>query len=250
MGTDEPAKPSLFRFKRFVVDQTECAMKINTDGVLLGAMAMDDTPGAPAILDIGTGTGVIGLMLAQRFPAASVDAIEIDAQAAERAVLNFRASPFADRLTAFHVPLIDYAPVPAEEKYDLIVSNPPFFLDALKNPDPRKQLARHTDREFFSQLLHCSRRWLRRNGSLQLILPTDLAREIEEQARNHGFSHAWRVEIYSFPQDTRPIRVLLALHKNENDRPPTSSRRFVIYAAQDVYSPDYKRLLSDFFLAF
>ena len=113
---------SVFRFKEFVVDQSGCAMKINTDGVLLGAMATALHP--QRILDVGTGTGVISLMLAQRFPAVVIDAIEIDAKAADTARRNFEASPFSGRISCHPVSLGDFEP---RAPYDLIVSNPPFF---------------------------------------------------------------------------------------------------------------------------
>jgi len=131
---------SIFRFKQFVVDQTESTMKVNTDGVLLGAMASAAGPGR--ILDIGTGTGVIALMLAQRFPSARVEAIEVDALAAKLAGENFIRSTFATRISAQAVALADFQPM---EAFDLIVSNPPFFLHALKSRDYRKRVSRHTE---------------------------------------------------------------------------------------------------------
>src|SRR3569832_358514 len=119
-----------FHFKQFNVDQTGCAMKINTDGVLLGALADANSP--KTILDIGTGTGVIALMLAQRFTRAKIDAVEIDEQATETAVRNFADSPLAERLTVYPFGFVDFFDKYPGRRYDLIVSNPPFYINSLK----------------------------------------------------------------------------------------------------------------------
>jgi tRNA1Val (adenine37-N6)-methyltransferase len=119
---------SIFKFKQFEVDQAGCAMKINTDGVLLGASA--NHPAPKIILDIGTGTGVIALMLAQRFPSANIHAVEIDEQAAETAGKNFQLSVFNDRLTINNIAIEQYS---HSGQFDLIVYNPPFFFYFLKS---------------------------------------------------------------------------------------------------------------------
>src|SRR5437879_3258817 len=113
----------MFRFKQFNVDQSGCAMKINTDGVLLGALAEADQP--ENILDIGTGTGVIALMTAQRFENARIDAVEIDQSAAETARRNFSNSPFAERMNLYSMGFEQFFESNPDKKYDLIVSNPP-----------------------------------------------------------------------------------------------------------------------------
>ena len=137
-----------FRFKHFTVWQQHCAMKVGTDGVLLGAWA----DGGQRILDIGTGTGLIALMMAQRFPAAEVTAVEIDEQAAMQACENVAASPFADRVNVIHDDILRYADACAEGCFDAIVCNPPFFVNSLKNPDSKRALARHNDNLSFCQL--------------------------------------------------------------------------------------------------
>src|SRR5690606_40255750 len=140
--------PDVFRFKRFDVDQEGCAMKINTDGVLLGATATINRPAR--ILDIGTGTGVIALMLAQRYPSARITAIEIDPEAANTADKNFKASPFSANLNCQAVGLQHFE---TRQQFDLIVSNPPYFLHSLTSKDDRNRLARHTEVSFFDTLL-------------------------------------------------------------------------------------------------
>ncbi len=141
----------MFQFKQFTVDQSGCAMKINTDGVLLGAIADAENPGT--ILDIGTGTGVIALMLAQRFITAKVDAVEIDSDAAQTAERNFKNSPFADRLTVYALGFESFFDQFPGKKYDLIISNPPFYIDSLKSPGAKKALAKHTDIDFFEKVI-------------------------------------------------------------------------------------------------
>lgn len=258
MDQSHTQRKNVFRFKQFAVDQTGCAMRINTDGVLLGAMATMPDPalqsaGPVRILDIGTGTGVVALMLAQRFPVAEVNAVEIDPDAAARATSNFQNSPFSDRLQAYPISMQDFQPEPPVGKYDLIVSNPPFFLDALANPDPRKQLARHTDFSFFEILLQRSADWLRPGGFLQLVLPLDIALLVEEKAiTGYGFVPLSKSEIYSFNEDAKPVRILLGLKKpiNRSEFSRINLDRFVIYQDRGVYSDQYTQLLKDFFLAF
>ncbi len=235
---------SVFRFKQFAVDQAGCAMKINTDGVLLGAMVH---AGAPMrILDIGTGTGVIALMLAQRFPLATIDAIEIDEVAAGAARGNFENSPFAERISSYAVALGDFEP---EGPYDLMVSNPPYFLHSLTNSDTRRRIARHTDMSFFVQLLERSRRWLSPAGSLQLVLPVTLASLVGWKAVDeHGMFIQREATIRSFPSHP-PIRRVLAVGRKPGEG-VNEVNDFSIYERSGIYSPAYRKLLKDFFLAF
>ena len=126
-------------------------MKINTDGVLLGAFSFAIEP--KNILDVGTGTGVIALMLAQKFCDAQLEAVEIDAEAALTAEINFRNSAFAERLKVFPLSFERYFEQLVATKFDLIVSNPPFYIDSLKSPGAKKAIAKHTDIRFFENLL-------------------------------------------------------------------------------------------------
>ena len=128
-----------FQFKEFCIEQDRCAMKIGTDGVLLGAWT---TPhNASSILDIGTGTGLIALMLAQKSASENIDALEIEGDAYEQAVENFENSPWADRLFCYHASLLEFAKE-IDEQYDLIVSNPPFYEDAYHSTDSKRNQAR------------------------------------------------------------------------------------------------------------
>ena len=161
---------SLFRFKEFELSNERAAMKLGTDSVLLGACVHVD--GVKSVLDVGTGTGVVALMIAQRTDESSrplIEAIDIDLPSVEEAKENFENSPWADRLRVFHSALQDY---PLKE-YELIVSNPPYFDNSLLNPDSRKSGARHTFSLSYIDILDYARQSLSPQGRLALILPAE-----------------------------------------------------------------------------
>jgi len=236
------AMSSIFRFKQFEVDQTDCPMKINTDGVLLAASTLSCAAGH--ILDIGTGTGVIALMLAQQFSQATVDAVEIDPAAAERARANFGASIFADRLR-LHSGSFENMEVTAA--YDLIISNPPFYTDSLHNPDQRKKIARHADEAFFDKLLSFVGLHLRDGGVLRLILPPELAEDIVQKAISLALYLEQVIHVQSYAGE-RDIRHIVSFRKKMKG--DLQEDTFVIYEARGVYSLAYKQLLQPYFLAF
>ena len=220
-------------------------MRINTDGVLLAAMVAARSP--KRILDVGTGTGVISLMLAQRFPSAMIDAVEIDVLSADTARRNFEASPFAARLTSHAVSLGHFEP---KAPYDLIVSNPPFFLRSLQNDDPRKRMARHTDMGFFDELLARSRRWLSPTGTLQVVLPPDLAETVGQEAKGKfGLGVQATIAIRSFASQP-PIRRIVSLGTPVDAGAAGEAYEFIIYERRGIYSAAYRELLKPFFLAF
>lgn len=239
----------LFQFKQFRVDQRDCAMKINTDGVLLGAMSGEALLHSEAlnILDVGTGTGVIALMLAQRFSLAHVTGVEMDAAAAERAFLNFEGSPFSNRMRLWQQ---DILKCDFEERFDLIVSNPPYFLDALKNVDKRKEMARHAGIDFFKSLLEKVSLWLKPNGSFELILPKEAFEHVNELAMAYGLTLIKVWQLFSFSEDVEPIRYLVRFQRESKDIAKPINEKFVIYASRGQYTDGYKRVLKDFFLDF
>lgn len=233
---------SVFRFKQFEVDQGTCAMKINTDGVLLGGSTFFSE--ARRILDVGTGTGVIALMLAQSHPHAYIDAVEIDDAAYLQAKINFQNSPFAARLQVFPGSFADMKP---PGLYDLIVSNPPFYTNSLQNPDIRKRLAKHTDMLFFEKLLSFVERYLTDNGQFKLIIPSTLADdEIAPILSNYRLHLQNEITISSFSTES-PIRKVWGIGKKEVS---LEQRTFHIYAERGIYSDHYKALLKPYFLAF
>ena len=232
---------SIFKFKQFDIDQTGCAMKINTDGVLLGAIVSHPSP--KRILDIGTGTGVIALMLAQRFADAVIDAVEIDRQAAETAGRNFQLSVFSERLSISHTAIEQYN---HPGKFDLIVSNPPFFVNDLKNEEVRKGIARHADEDFFSLLVEKSNSLLADDGQIWLILPVKQADEVIDIASQYNLSLAERINIQS--DENKPtFRQIICLKKGET---LLIESDFNIYESLKEHTKAYKLLLKDFFLAY
>ena len=153
-------------------------MKVGTDGVLLGAWAQ----GGHHILDAGTGTGVIALMMAQRYPDAEVTAIDIDEGAVLQAKANVSASPFALRVRVLHQSLQQH-----QGQYDAIVSNPPFFIDSLQAPDAQRNMARHAETLSYTDLMQAAWRLLADNGELSVVVPFDYRHRMEDEAVFCGF---------------------------------------------------------------
>lgn len=233
---------SVFRFKEFEINQEGCAMKINTDGVLLGAYVQANNP--YRILDIGTGTGVIALMLAQRFQDANFDAVEIDIDAYQTSLDNFKNSPFASRIKGN---LGSFEDLQVANKYDLIVSNPPFYTNSLHNPDARKKIARHADFDFFKKLVDFAKTNLSDKGQLDLILPNELAEYVINEGKRQGLHLIKLVAIKSF-SDSEVIRNIISLSRQTTEA--FKKEEFVIYQEKSVYSEAYRTILKPFFLAF
>ena len=234
----------LFHFKQFDVDQSGCGMKINTDGVLLGALVQSVNP--TSILDVGTGTGVIAMMLAQRFPEAMVDAIEIDASASATALKNFQGSCFSDRLQSFSASFQDFSSLHPEKKYDLIVSNPPFFTNSMKNPDHQKQLARHASKAFFVELVQFVQCHLTYTGVCYLILPVDISSSIQQIALNMNLAVCRIVNIRSSISKI-PHRQLIGLRVASVG---CCTESFTIYESEKRYSNEYRMVLKDLLTIF
>ena len=219
-------------------------MKINTDGVLLGAIADADKPAT--ILDIGTGTGVIALMLAQRFASATIDAVEIDLAAAATAERNFESSPFATCLQVYPIDFETYFHQFPERKYDLIISNPPFYIGSLKSPGVKKTLAKHTDIDFFERLVKNVGAHLTPNGCCWLILPLMLKEEMATLFADFGMQVQKMIKVSSYDHSAAH-RIIIRFGF---DRESSEVINFTIYEAVDVYSKNYRELLQPYFLAF
>lgn len=168
----------MFQFKQFTIEQELCAMKVGTDGVLLGAWAK----GGPRILDIGTGTGVIALMMAQRYPEAQVTAIDINEGAVRQAEQNVSQSPFLGRISVLQQAVQEHL-----GEYESIVSNPPFFIDSLQAPDEQRNMARHTATLSYAELMKAAYRLLADNGEFSVVIPFDYRRRMEDEAVFVGF---------------------------------------------------------------
>lgn len=219
-------------------------MKINTDGVLLGAIANYNNP--QKILDIGTGTGVIALMLAQKYNNARIDAVEIDALAAETAGRNFQNSAFKSQLYIHPVGINDYFDLHPNEKFDLIVSNPPFYINSLKSPEKKKKQAKHTDVEFFDRLIKGVSGHLSQNGFCWLILPVETSDEVKLLAAQNDMQIQKQINIRSFA-DSEPHREIICVGFGKM---PVAESEFVIYQSVGIYTAEYKELLKPYFLTF
>jgi tRNA1Val (adenine37-N6)-methyltransferase len=211
---------------------------------LLGAFAEADNP--KRILDIGTGTGVIALMLAQKFAQAHIDAVEIDAAAAKTAALNFERSPFGERLNLAHHTFQDYFRQYPEKKYDLIISNPPFYINSLESPGEKTNLAKHTDGSFFEELVSNAAAHLTPNGKTWLILPIPTSQLVKTILSVHGLYINKIITIRSFNDMDAHREILVFGHIQT----ALITDNFVIYDEPKVYSEGYKNKLRDFFTIF
>lgn len=234
----------MFQFQRFTIHQDQCAMKVGTDGVLLGAWAQ----GGERVLDIGTGTGVIALMMAQRYAEAHVVAVDIDEAAVRQARQNADASPFGDRVEVVLSSIQDYATscslsfgegrgeVPAH--FDSIVCNPPFFVDSLKAPDQQRSLARHADTLPFAELMRSAYHLLSDDGELSVVIPFDYRRRLDDEAFLCGFFPSRVCAVRT--KSTKPVRRYLLAYRK---RPcPCHHDELTIGDAR------YQQLTRDFYL--
>lgn len=234
---------STFQFKQFTIQQDKAAMKVGTDGVLLGAWA--PMPSHPySILDIGAGTGLIALMLAQRSHAEQIDALEIDDAAYEQAVDNFENSPWADRLFCYHAGLDEFMEEP-EDEYDLIVSNPPFYTEDYTSGDEQRDTARFNESLPFEDLVEAAGILLSEFGTLCVIIPFKEEAKFIALANAEGLHLLKATRVKGTP--TAEIkRSLLAFNWEENNE--LIIDELVIETARHQYTPEYINLTQDFYL--
>jgi tRNA1Val (adenine37-N6)-methyltransferase len=225
-----------FKFKEFTVWQQHCAMKVGTDGTLLGAWA----EGGERILDVGTGTGLIALMMAQRFPQARVMGIDIDSQAVGQARENVEASPFAQRVVIERADANMF-----EGTFDCVVSNPPFFEKSMICPDGQRTTARHDENFSYAGLFSLGRRVLTEEGCLSLVAPFDYRSRVLEEASLHGFflRREWAVKTTPKKQPRRYLFTFALSSAADIDRGTG-----VIEDAPGQRSEWYQQLTADFYL--
>jgi tRNA1Val (adenine37-N6)-methyltransferase len=250
-----------FRFKQFTVWHDRCAMKVGTDGVLLGAWCPLPSRelSHARVLDIGVGSGLIALMMAQRLhqreDTFSVLGIDIDHDAVEQSRINFLQSPWADSLTSQACRLQD---MQAEHAFNLIVSNPPYFQDSLKNPNTQRATARHTDTLKYDELIVHSARLLHKDGILALVLPFEAEQEILALAADYRLYPMHITYVHSKPGKPAK-RLLIALSPMSNNQYPITNSEasntqypitdtMYIESENAPRSDEYKELTKDFYL--
>ena len=234
-----------FAFKRFVVRQDRCAMKVGTDGVLLGAWAQ----GGKRILDVGSGTGLVALMMAQRFDEARVCGVEIDEDAARQAQENVASSEFANRVQIESVSLQSYVERMGQEGdaslFDSIVSNPPFFENSLTNPDQSRTLARHASTLTYQELFNAVRLLLAPDGVFSAIIPDDCLQRFVSEGCLAGLFLTRKCAIKMVPRK-QPKRYLLAFAKRMPEE--LEAEEETLMNADGSRSEWYARLTRDFYL--
>ena len=231
-----------FRFKKFTVYHDKCAMKVGTDAVLLGAWA--DTSFCRNILDIGTGTGIIALMLAQRSQA-TVEAIDIDKEACVQATENAAASPYTERIKVVYASCADFAASNQQKRYDLIVSNPPYFINSLKCPDNKRTVARHTDTLLLSDLIREAQTLLSPSGRIALVLPYERLEEVKALASANHLYICRQTDVIPTP-GAAPKRLLVELSTTEENIKNRDT--LTIEEARHQYTPEYIALTKEFYL--
>jgi tRNA1Val (adenine37-N6)-methyltransferase len=229
-----------FSFKQFTIHQDRCAFKVGTDGVLLGAYA--DVSSAGRILDIGTGSGLIALMLAQRCQA-TITAIEPDYDSFVQACLNIEKSSWSSRIKAENTSLQNF--FPGAGKFDLVVTNPPFFTDSLKNPDPLKASTRHNYLLSNDDLLKGAQRLLSEDGKFQIILPYPEANVFIAEAQSYGFYCNDILKIKPLPASE--IRRMILTFTRQRLK-PTENFLTIEHGKRHEFTEEYINLTKDFYL--
>jgi tRNA1Val (adenine37-N6)-methyltransferase len=232
-----------FRFKQFAINHDRTAMKVGTDGVLLGAIAGSGSP--KNILEIGVGSGVVSLMLAQRFPLASITGVEIDPEACKQANENAQNSPWADRIDFLNLSFQEFCKK-TEQRFDLIVSNPPYFSNHLKSPDPKRNLALHNDALPFTQLVSGVTKLLNPKSEFWVILPPDQMSDLEKIMDSSGLNLMSKISVKDNPKKNI-LRLISAFSLNKQY---IIEKNLCMKREDGSFSKEYSELMRDFLIVF
>lgn len=232
---------SYFKFKRFTINQDKCAMKVCTDACLFGALVADVKPAGNNFLDIGTGTGLLPLMVAQKNETAVIDAVEVDTAAAEQAKENVESTALADRISVINEDILNFN---AGKLYDCIITNPPFFEDDLKSSDTAKNAAKHDTSLNLSQILKFVNGNLTKDGSFAVLLPYARVDYFINEATKSGFNISRKVLVKQTIKH-KFFRGILFFCRQEIS---TQSSEIIIRDAEHNYTPEFARLLKDYYL--
>jgi tRNA1Val (adenine37-N6)-methyltransferase len=230
----------LFQFKQFSLSDSKCAMKIGTDGVLLGGFASGFK--AERVLDIGTGCGLLALMIAQKIDA-KIDAVEIDKNAAEQARENFNNSPWHNRLKVYHTSIQDYTNI-CENQYDLIACNPPFFQNSLQSMNDQRTVARHNQSLNYAELFKCASKLISLWGKMTIIIPAEQYDEIREDTTRSGLNISEIVYVKPNPS-LLPKRLIIVLTKAIINI-PVEKTITIENGIRHQFTNEYKEIMKDF----
>lgn len=233
-----------FKFKKFTIHHDLCAMKAGTDAVLLGSWCT--VCSHSRILDIGTGSGIIALMLAQREENSIITAIDNDINAIKQVFINVNNSIFKENIEVQEADFRTFAQETENESYDSIVSNPPYFEEEAFSPDKSRNAARHTSSLPFAELIHGSATLLKHQGTFSLIVPCTAARTVIVLAAAEGLYLSRRTDVSDSIKKT-PVRSLLEFRKTNS---PTAQSLLYIHNNGGTYSDEFKELTKDFYLNF
>ena len=240
------ARNSYFACKQFKINQGQCAMKVTTDACLFGAL-LGQSPSlhrSQQVLDIGAGTGLLSLMAAQN-SAATITAVELDQQAAQQALNNFASSAWAGQFRLLNCAIQE---VVTDQRFDCIVTNPPFFQQAFKGTDARRNLARHTDTLNFTDLTRAIAQHLHDNGEAWVLLPVTSTTLFMHAATQQALAVARQIGLRSSPDHTVHRHILVLGHRRESTEPP-SEELVTIYDQHPHYSEQTRRLMAPYYLA-
>ena len=230
-----------FQFKQFTIAQDMCAMKVGTDSVLLGAWL---TPKEGSLLDIGSGTGLLSLMMVQRTQDAIIDAIDIDESAYIQTLKNIEESPWGNRITAFHSSIQSFE---TDKKYDLIFTNPPYFIDSSQSPNSSRNIARHNNELPFKDLLKWVKHLLKKEGIFALILPINEAEIFINEANQNGFYLSRKCSVK--PNLNKPAKRIL-MEFTLYIQPVIEEEIIIEIEKRHQYTKEYINLTQDFYLNF
>lgn len=230
-----------FHFQTFSLHHHRSTMKVGTDAVLLGIWT--ELSGVKSVLDVGAGCGIISLLLASR-SSVVVDAIEIDRDSFEEASRNFEESPFSERLRIFHSDFNDFVP-PENKRYDLIISNPPFFINDLQSKNPKKSLARHTHALTYEQLVKGAKWLLKKDGKISVVLPYRESRFFLQAALDAGFFVEKKMLIFPV-LGKEPNRINLLLGRRPVEE---KTEKFTIRDENGKFTSQYVDLVKDYYVS-
>lgn len=234
---------SYFEFKKFTIQQDRCAFKVTTDACVLGAYVHALNP--DSVCDVGTGTGIIALMLAQKFPGSKIDAVEIDKLSAVQARENVDASPWSERITVFNQSIQDFSTL-NKKKYNLIVCNPPYYEDHLRSKDNQKNLTKHNYKISFKELAISINILLRDEGVFYTIMPAFAFGKLGEELERFNIRLFDKLGIHS--KLGKPFYRYIGGFCRKTDS--IKENTLIIYNENGEYSDGFKKLLKDYYLAF